>query len=136
MPEGKRFRDVTLPAGMEKWYMPGFDAGKWKTGRSPIGVGVFKAHGNGKMWTATPDRSFKNNADWGDGEFLMMRTTFNVSHGGVRKREITGCQYRNVALFLKGLTKLLDGPAGLFDLTAGDQKIHRQGQEFHRETFR
>jgi hypothetical protein len=75
----KRFRDVTLPAGMEKWYMPGFDDSKWKSGRSPIGVGVFKAHGHGRMWTATPDHSFKNNSDWGSGEFLLMRTTFDVS---------------------------------------------------------
>ena len=31
------------------------------------------------MWTATPDHSFKNNSDWGDGEFLLMRTSFNVT---------------------------------------------------------
>ena len=75
----KRFRDVTLPAGMDKWYMPGFDDSKWKSGAAPIGVGVFKAHSHGVMWTATPNRSFKNNSDWGDGEFLLMRTTFDVT---------------------------------------------------------
>ncbi len=75
----KRFRDVTLPAGMDKWYMPGFDDSKWKSGAAPIGVGVFKAHGHGRGWTATPDHSFKNNSDWGDGEFLLMRTTFDVT---------------------------------------------------------
>ena len=75
----KRFRDIALPAGMEKWYLPEFDDGKWKSGRSPIGVGVFKAHGHGRMWTATPDHSFKNNSDWGGGEFLLMRSTFNVT---------------------------------------------------------
>jgi len=42
-------------------------------------VGVFKAHGHGVGWTATPNHSFKNNSDWGDGEFLLMRTTFDVT---------------------------------------------------------
>ena len=76
---GKRFRDVALPAGMDKWYLPGFDDGEWKSGKSPIGVGVFKAHGHGRMWTATPNHSFKNHSHWGDGEFLLMRTTFDVT---------------------------------------------------------
>jgi hypothetical protein len=37
------------------------------------------AHGHGRGWTATPNHSFKNNSDWGDGEFLAMRTTFDVA---------------------------------------------------------
>lgn len=74
----QRFRDVTWPPGMENWYSPEFDDSKWKSGRTPIGVGVFKAHGSGREWTATPDFSFKNNADWGNGELLLMRTTFNL----------------------------------------------------------
>ncbi|MEI6605612.1 MAG: DUF6288 domain-containing protein [Verrucomicrobiota bacterium] len=77
--ESKRFRDITLPPGMERWFSPEFDDSKWKSGCTPIGVGVFKAHGHGLMWTATPEHSFKNNSDWGDGEFLLMRTTFNVT---------------------------------------------------------
>ncbi|MHC4501866.1 MAG: hypothetical protein ACYTFI_01060, partial [Planctomycetota bacterium] len=75
----KRLRNVTLPAGMEGWYRPEFDDRKWKSGRAPIGVGEFKAHGHGRGWTATPDHFFKNNSDWGDGEFLVMRTTFDVT---------------------------------------------------------
>jgi hypothetical protein len=75
----KRLRDVTLPAGMDKWYMPDFDDSTWKSGKAPIGVGVFKAHGHGRGWTARPDHSFKNNSDWGDGEFLLMRTSFDVT---------------------------------------------------------
>ena len=77
--ESKRFRDVTLPAGMDQWFSPGFDDPAWKSGRAPIGVGVFKAHGHGLMWTATPDHSFPNQSDWGAGEFLLMRTTFQVT---------------------------------------------------------
>jgi len=75
---GERFRDVALPPGMDHWYSPAFDDSKWKSGRTPIGVGVFKAHGHGRFWTATPDFSFKNNSDWGNGELLLMRTTFDV----------------------------------------------------------
>ena len=30
------------------------------------------------MWTATPDRTIANNSAWGTGEFLMMRTNFEV----------------------------------------------------------
>jgi len=51
--------------GLEKWFMPDFDAGKWKTGKAPIGKGLFK---RGKT-------TFKNNSEWGAGEFLLMRTT-------------------------------------------------------------
>ena len=64
--EKTRFRDVTLPVGLEKWFMPDFDASKWKTGKTPIGKGLFK---RGKT-------TFKNNSEWGAGEFLLMRTTF------------------------------------------------------------
>ena len=77
--ESNRFRDIALPRGLDNWFSPEFDDSKWKSGRTPIGVGVFKAHGHGLGWTATPDHSFKNNSDWGDGEFLLMRTTFNVT---------------------------------------------------------
>ena len=77
--ETTRFRDIALPPGMDQWFSPGFDDSKWKSGRTPIGVGVFKAHSHGLMWTATPEHSFKNNSAWGDGEFLLMRTTFNVT---------------------------------------------------------
>jgi hypothetical protein len=75
----KRLREVTLPAGTENWYLPGFDDRAWQSGRSPVGVGEFKAHGHGRMWTKDPDRSFENHSDWGDGEFLLMRTTFDVA---------------------------------------------------------
>ena len=36
---GTRYRKVTLPKGMEKWYLPGFDAkaADWKTGFAPFG---------------------------------------------------------------------------------------------------
>lgn len=72
----KRLREVTMPEGTDGWYRPGFDDSTWQSGRSPIGVGEFKAHGHGRGWTCRPDFSYENHSDWGDGEFLLMRTTF------------------------------------------------------------
>ncbi|HUV64972.1 MAG TPA: DUF6288 domain-containing protein [Sedimentisphaerales bacterium] len=66
--ERERFRDITLPAGLEKWYAPGFDDSKWKAGKAPIGIGQYK---QGEV-------SFANNSDWGSGEFLLARTTFEL----------------------------------------------------------
>ena len=67
--DGRRFRDITLPAGMENWYMPDFDDSKWTSGKAPIGKGVWKH--SGITLDKFPSR-------WGDGEFLLMRTTFEV----------------------------------------------------------
>ncbi|MHC4248246.1 MAG: sialate O-acetylesterase [Planctomycetota bacterium] len=66
--EGKRFRDVALPSGTEKWYAPAFDDGGWRQGKAPIGTGVWKHR----------RATVKSNSDWGDGEFLLMRTTFDL----------------------------------------------------------
>ena len=66
--EKKRFRDVTLPEGLEKWYLPEFDDSKWQQGKAPIGKGLFK---RGKT-------TFENQSAWGKGEFLLMRTTFEL----------------------------------------------------------
>ena len=70
--EGKRFRDVTLPDGLAQWYLPEFDASRWTTGQAPIGKGVFKA----KRGTQPV---VENHSTWGDGEMLLMRTTFNLA---------------------------------------------------------
>jgi hypothetical protein len=65
----RRFRDITLPAGMENWFMPEFDDSKWTSGTAPIGKGVWKHSG------ITLD---KFPSTWGAGEFLLMRSTFEV----------------------------------------------------------
>jgi alpha-galactosidase len=70
----RRFRDITLPAGMENWFMPEFDDSKWTAGTAPIGKGSLKnwAH-------SLYDLNFdKLPSRWGAGEFLLMRTTFEV----------------------------------------------------------
>ena len=98
----ERFRTATPPTGMDKWYSPEFDDSRWKSGATPIGVGEFQAHGHGRMWTATPDHFFENNADWGDGEFLLMRTTINVTD-----RDYDYCRIR--ILSARGYTIYLNG---------------------------
>lgn len=80
-----RYREVTLPAGMENWFAPSFDSAKagWKTAKSPFG------QYGGKI----PDRPFmkcsdacvgpicfaatKINSLW-EKEILLMRGTFKI----------------------------------------------------------
>jgi len=71
--EKKRFRDVTLPAGTKVWYMPDFDDSKWKRGKAPIGKGDWPLN-------YFKDATVKNRSDWGSGEFLLMRTTFELDN--------------------------------------------------------
>jgi hypothetical protein len=80
-----RYREVTMPSGMDEWHAPGFDPAKagWKTAKSPFG------QYNGKL----PDRPFmkcddtcvgpgcyaatKVNTYW-DKEVLLMRGNFKI----------------------------------------------------------
>ena len=95
--DGRRFRDITLPAGMENWQMPDFDDSKWTSGKAPIGKGVWKHSG------ITLD---KFPSTWGTGEFLLMRSTFEV--------EDLNCDlYRIAILARQGFHVYLNG-----------QKIH------------
>jgi len=66
--ERKRFRDIAMPSDLDGWFTPGFDDSGWAAGRAPIGTGLFRQG----------DLSFANRADWGRGEFIVMRTTFEV----------------------------------------------------------
>ena len=70
--EGNRFRDVTLPAGLTNWYQPNFDDAQWTSGQGPIGTGVYEPKRGKKT-------SIANHADWGAGEFLLMRTTIDLA---------------------------------------------------------
>jgi alpha-galactosidase len=95
--DGRRFRDITPPAGMENWFMPDFDDSKWAEGKAPIGKGVWKHSG------ITLD---KFPSKWGEGEFLMMRTTFEVE-------DLNCDSYRIAILARQGFHVYLNG-----------QKIH------------
>nr|MCU0781034.1 hypothetical protein [Akkermansiaceae bacterium] len=75
--ELKRFRSVTPPEGMRNWLAPDFDDRGWKKGKAPIGVG--KWTGDINAYDANgPGKTFANRSDWGDGEFLLMRSEFNL----------------------------------------------------------
>jgi alpha-galactosidase len=93
----RRFRDITLPTGMTNWYMPDFDDSTWTSGKAPIGKGVWKHSG------ITLD---KCPSAWGTGEFLLMRSTFEVE-------DLTCDSYRLAILARQGFHVYLNG-----------QKIH------------
>ncbi len=66
--EKKRFRNIQMPEDLEGWHRVDYDDSQWETGRGPIGMGVHSARGV----------SFDNRSDWGTGEFMVMRTSFDV----------------------------------------------------------
>ena len=95
--DDRRFRDIALPAGAENWYMPDFDDSQWTAGKAPIGKGTWK-HSGIKL--------DKFPSAWGTGEFLLMRTTFDVE-------ELNYDSYRISILARQGFHVYLNG-----------QKIH------------
>jgi hypothetical protein len=66
--ERRRFRDITMPDDLKDWFKPDYDDSKWNAGRAPVGTALYR----GKAPT------FPNQSDWGKGEFIVMRTTFEV----------------------------------------------------------
>ena len=62
-------RNPPLPGNLRNWTAPDFDDVSWKKGRAPIGTGLFK-------WKNSP-ATFKNQSEWGDGEFILARTAFD-----------------------------------------------------------
>jgi len=66
--ERRRFREIQLPVELKDWFRPDYDDSQWSAGRAPIGTGLYK---QGAV-------SFANQSQWGKGEFIVMRTTFEV----------------------------------------------------------
>ena len=66
--EKTRHRDIQMTEDMKDWFKPDFDDSKWSKGHAPIGTGLYKQG----------DDSFANKSDWGKGEFIVARTTFEV----------------------------------------------------------
>ncbi|HET6383960.1 MAG TPA: sialate O-acetylesterase [Armatimonadota bacterium] len=89
----RRFRDITLPAELEQWSMPNFDDSRWKQGKAPIGKGV---------WNNSGITLEKYPSAWGAGEFLLMRTTFEV-------KELNYAAYRIAILARQGFNVYLNG---------------------------
>lgn len=107
--DARRFRDITVPAGMENWYQPDFDDRTWGEGSAPIGKGLWKHSGI---------QLDQHSSKWEGGEFLMMRTTFEVD-------DLNYDSYRIAVLARQGFHIYLNG-----------QKIHTyiwwQDQPFYR----
>ena len=93
--EKKRFRDVTLPAGLENWAMPGFDDSQWHSGQAPIGKGTWKHRLIGKG-------TVQYNTEWGEGEFILMRTTFEVDNLDYAALRISVLARQGFHIYLNG----------------------------------
>jgi hypothetical protein len=81
---------------MENWYLPDFDDSQWTAGKAPIGKGVwdYSGHGGAKL--------DKFPSTWGKGEFLLMRTTFEVEN-------LNFDSYRIAVLARQGFRVYLNG---------------------------
>ena len=91
--DARRFRDITLPTGMENWYQPDFDDANWAEGKAPIGKGV---------WDHSGIRLTDSPSKWGRGEFLLMRTTFEIE-------DLNYDSYRIAVLARQGFHIYLNG---------------------------
>ena len=91
--DARRFRDITLPAEMESWHQPDFDDHKWAEGKAPIGKGV---------WDHSGIKLNQFPSSWGEGEFLLMRTTFEVE-------DLNFDSYRIAVLARQGFHVFLNG---------------------------
>ena len=91
--DARRFRDITLPAGMENWVQPDFDDRQWTEGRAPVGKGV---------WDHSGIKLNQFPSEWGAGEFLLMRTTFEVE-------DLNYDSYRLAVLARQGFHVYLNG---------------------------
>jgi hypothetical protein len=88
----RRFREVQLPAGMEKWYDPSFDDSKWDQGKAPIGMGNWRYRRN----------TVQNRSDWGTGEFLLMRTKFSVDSLNYEAYRLSVLARQGFSIYLNG----------------------------------
>ena len=91
--DARRFRDITVPEGMENWYQPEFDDRKWTEGKAPVGKGV---------WNHSGIKLNRFPSSWGEGEFLLMRTTFEVE-------DLNFDSYRIAILARQGFHVFLNG---------------------------
>lgn len=89
---GGDFCQIPLPAKYERWYLPEFDDRAWNHGRAPIGVGVFKQR----------NASFESHSPWGDGEFLLARTTFELGEHDYESYRISVLANRGFTIYLNG----------------------------------
>jgi len=72
------------PAALTNWLNPAFDTSKWQKGHAPIGKGrapgVYK---NEKQKKEVEKRMAMIRSPWGEGNMLLMKTTFTLERTGV-----------------------------------------------------
>lgn len=90
--EERRMRDIQLADDLKDWFKPEYDDSKWTAGRAPIGTGLYEAGGV----------SIPNQSDWGKGEFIVMRTSFELD-------ELDFDSYRISILTPQGFKVYLNG---------------------------
>jgi hypothetical protein len=66
--ERRRMRDIQLTDDLKDWFKPEYDDSKWNSGRAPVGTALY--NGNAPK--------FANQSDWGKGEFIVMRNSFEL----------------------------------------------------------
>jgi hypothetical protein len=66
--ERRRMRDIQLTDDLKDWFQPDYDDSAWSSGRAPIGTALYRGE----------SPPFANQSDWGKGEFIVMRTSFEV----------------------------------------------------------
>jgi len=87
------------PVGLEKWTMPEFDDSQWQSGLAPIGKGKFGSNPKDASKFAHVNRS-----PWGDGEFLLMRTSVDVDSLDYDFLRLTVLANRGYKICLNGKT--------------------------------
>ena len=75
-----RYREITLPQGMEQWFTPGFDPAKsgWKTGRAPFGRMGDKLDRRRPSCNGSHCGCSNIPTTLWDKEVLLMRQTFEI----------------------------------------------------------
>ena len=121
----RRHRQIKIPGELKDWYKADFDDSKWNKGKAPIGVGVFTKRNSKKF--------IENKSKWGDGEFILMRTTFELDSTNFDK-------YRLRALAKMGFTIYLNDKQIFnyvwfefspfykkYEISGGNNKVFRKG---------
>ena len=76
-----------VPEHLKGWYQPDFDDSKWRQGLAPVGKGEWK---------------LKNVSDWGAGNMLLMRTTFEVENLDYKELRLSILNRQSHHIYLNG----------------------------------
>jgi len=86
------------PAELRGWNQPGFDDSKWQQGFAPVGKGVWKTGGRRN----SPVSLSKNRSEWGDGNVLLMRSSFELNAMDYEEYRLCIMASQSYHLYLNG----------------------------------